>query len=191
MGTVQYDGTNYTVYGPSSGTFTQAGDYLKASVGPGPDAWNALDDDNKARFIIEAFRMLERQKWDETTAGTFAVRNAIAAVVEGAPLLFAQAQYELAALLAADASIKTAATTGSNVKRVNAKGVEVEFFRATDGLATAKKMPASILDLVGEYLASSSASSGVTAFNTRSGSFNDCERSSFDDCASFDRDEPF
>jgi hypothetical protein len=190
MGTIQVDGTNFTVYGAAPAT--DADNYLKAAVGKGPTAWRALtDDDEKARLIVAAYRRLESMAWDSTTANDFATRNAIASILQGGPTLFAQAQYELAAAYAADNAAASAATTGSNIKRVNAKGVEVEYFRPTDTSgANATKLPTVVHELVAGYLASVNASTGTAYYNARGG-YDECTTSSFDDCATRDRNGPF
>lgn len=200
MGTVTIDGTNFTTYGTSP--LNEADSYIKGTVGKGADAWRALDDDDaKGRLIVQAFRYLERKRWQgDKTDDAQATQWPRSGVVDGdgnevaddeVPQLIIDAQYELAAIFLGDQAAASAASTGSNIKRVNAKGVEVEFFKATDVSASATKLPTSVQEMVGCFLSSAVGnSSAAVAYNRRDG-WDDCQTSSFDDCATLDRTEPF
>lgn len=161
--------TPVTVYG----TFAAAKDYIASMFGPAYTAWTALTDDDQKRTLIAAYRFLDAQSWDPTTAGSFAVRDAIAA--------FPQAEYELAVLVLSNPTLTQNVDQGSNVRAVGAGSARVEFFvptSAQDG--SAPVMPAIVQRLVGQYLASASVDSsiatgtdGVSAFDVDDDNGND------------------
>lgn len=200
MGTVSVNSTTFTVYGPTGATATldAAKTYLKAAIGAGPDAWNALaTDDLKSKFIVAAFRYLERQVWAgaKTVAGQTeqwprtGVVDAYDVAVDSAsvPQVLIDAQYELAAIFAGDETVASAASTGSNIKRLKA-GVEVEYFRATDVDSTATKLPQVVMEMVGMFLG------GATGLVRSTVSGADCDESAFDysgDSYPYDRSDPF
>lgn len=185
----------FSIYGTEADCIA----YIGASVGPGPDAWNASSDTTrKQRAIVTAKRLIDAATWQGEPAvdgqadawpRTGVVdRYGNAVADDEVPDDVVNAEYELAAIVFADSSAAAAATSGSNVKRVKAGPVEVENFRPTD--VTGTKFPAAVQKLLGQYLASSTAGSQNAAYNTRSGSFDGCVRSSFDDCAEYDLDGP-
>lgn len=140
--------TAVTIYG----TFAAAKDYVLSAYGAQYTTWTALSDDDKKRTLIAAVRYLEAQAWNTTTAADFATRDAIDA--------FAEAEYELAVLIAGDSTLTQNADAGSNVRAVGAGSARVEFFNpstAKDG--SASTMPAIVDRLVGKYLAARSVTS--------------------------------
>lgn len=198
MGTVNVNGSNYTVYGD----FADANTYLNGAIGAGPDAWNAsTDDDAKARAVVAAFRYLETMRWQGTkTVSSQATQWPRTGVVDGysvavdtatVPTDVINAQYELAGIFMADPTVYSALTSGSNVKRVAAKGVDVEFFRPTDVPGSSTKMPVVVQRMVGQYLGSAVSTGGAAkAFN--SDEVNGCSKdSAFDDDAILDRTWPW
>jgi hypothetical protein len=197
MGTIQVDGTDYSIMGAS---LDEADAYLKAGVGAGGDAWRALitaeDDDGRARLLVSATRLLARQRWQGTktvsTQATAFPRDSVTgpdgeAVEDGTtPQALIDAEYELAGLLAADASIATAANSGSNIASLTAGPVAVTYFQPTISVAAgATKMPAVIMDLVGPYLASAINEERATVYGV-----DDCVESAFDECAQYTRTGP-
>lgn len=170
--TVTGSSTPVTIYG----TFAAAKDYILSMFGATYDAWAALaTDDIKKRTLIAATRYLESMQWDATTAPDFATRDAIAA--------FPQATYELAVLIADDATLTQGADTGTNIRAVGAGSARVEFFAPQSlQIGNATTMPPLIMRLVGQYLASTTASTGDGAL----GQAGDCE-SPFDDEAEYRR----
>jgi hypothetical protein len=165
--------TPVTIYG----TFNAAKDYVAVMYGAAYAAWTALTDDQKKQTLIAALRYLEQQAWDADTAADFATRDAIAA--------FPQAEYELAVLIADDASMTQNADASSNIRAVGAGSARVEFFNPTSVQSgTASVLPPIVMRLVGQYLAA--ATVGVGA----SGQSGDCENP-FSRCADFDRKVPY
>jgi hypothetical protein len=190
MGTVVVGANNYTVYGDLAG----AKIYLGAAVGAGPDAWNALaTDDLKSKFIVAAYRYLERQVWagDRTSAiqtqdwPRTGVLDAEGNAVDSAvvPDAIISAEYELAAILAGDSTVNSAVVSGTNTKRLKAGPVEVEYFQSTITSGLATRLPTIVQDLVGAFL---DAGGG-----TRSTVSGDCGDSQFTDCDFYTRSGPF
>ncbi|RPH64980.1 MAG: hypothetical protein EHM89_00125 [Acidobacteria bacterium] len=160
------------------GTYAAAQTYIAMSYGSTYDAWTALaTDDLRKRTLAAAVRYLNSQVWNED-ADTFAERDLIAA--------FATAQYELAVLILADASLTSSLSAGSNIRSVSAGGAGVEYFApATLEAGTATKLPPIVQRLIGAYL----GSAGVTVIGGYSQD-GDCE-SPFSDCNDYDREEPY
>jgi hypothetical protein len=193
----------YLIYG----TTTEADAYLYAAVGDGPTAWQAsTDDDGKGRCLVAARRYLDALIWQGTpTVPSQATAWPRTGVTDAygisrdpnvIPVEITSAQYELAAAYMADPTIFSAARTGSNVRNVLAKGVEVSFFRPTDLPGVATQMPTVAQRLVGQFLSTAVSANGSTYYqqiddddDTTDGS-TDVE-SSFDDEATYYRRGPF
>lgn len=154
--------TAVTVYG----TLAAAKDYIASLYGSTYTAWTALSVDDQKRTLIAAYRYIEQQSWDPTTAATFATRDAIAA--------FGYAEYELAVLIADDDTLTQQQDQGSNVRVAGAGSARVEFFvptSAQDGSATT--LPPILSRLVGQYLASSAATSSISTGTGEESEFDD------------------
>lgn len=158
------------------GTYDDAVAYVAIMYGDTYDAWTALSADNRKKTLAAAVRYLNAQTWNED-ADTFAERDAIAA--------FETAQYELAVLIANDASIVAQLDSGSNIRAVAAGGASVEYFAPTAPGKRATKLPPVIQRLVGSYLSTSGAV--VVAGYSSNGD----DTSEFDDCSGTDRNEPY
>lgn len=165
------------------GTFTAAKAYIAMMFGETYDAWTALAavgsvtaDDRKKKTLAAAVRYLNAQTWADDY-DTFAERDSVAA--------FAQAQYELAVMIASDASVLSALDAGSNIQSVSASGASVSFFAPTTPGRGATKLPVILQRLVGSYL-----SAGSTTVIGGYASTGDCE-SQFSDCNDTDREEPY
>jgi hypothetical protein len=167
--------TAVTIYG----TFAAAKDYIASTYGPQYTTWTALSDDDKKRTLIAALRYLEAFAWDPTTAADFATRDAIAA--------FPQAEYELAVIVAGDPDVPGNIDQGSNIRGVGAGSARVDFFAPQSALfGTAPVMPQIVQRLVGQYLATSTASSG----GAPDGQEASCE-SPFSPCEEYRRNWPY
>jgi len=139
-----------TIYGTLAG----AADYIGTMFGPTFTAWAALSSDDQKKTLIAALRALDAQAWDPDVAGTFVLRDAIAA--------FPQASYELAVMIADDPTITQAQDQGTNVRAVGAGSARVEFFNPTSAqFGTAPILPPTIMRSIGQYLASASSSGGA------------------------------
>lgn len=160
------------------GTFAAATEYLTAMYGDQYTTWLGLTTDNQKRTLVAATRYLDRQSWIEAY-DTFAERDALEA--------FQLASYELAALVADDASIVAVADSGSNIKAVGAGSAKVEFFNPTSvRFGSATRLPPIIQSLLGQYLATT-ASMAVLGGDGVAGSDDD----PMSDCADYDRSQPY
>jgi hypothetical protein len=156
------------------GSFTAAVAYVDAMFGDAYDVWRALStDDKRKQTLAAAVRYLNAQAWNED-ADTFAERDAIA--------VFAQAQYELAVIIANDASVLSAVDSGANIQSMGAGSAQIAFFAPTSvALGTATKLPTIVQRLVGSYLASAAVTGGGGY-----GQSGDCE-SPFSDCRDYNK----
>lgn len=102
------------------------------------DAYDAATATQRARAMIEATRCLVAMSW----------LDADDADVGAADALVIQAAQELALYGLADAAVFTRASSSEKVKRVDAKGVGVEFFSPT----SVGRFPARVMDLIGALL---------------------------------------
>ena len=188
MGTVTIGATNYTVYGDATGLDA----YWQAGMGDGYTAWSAADATKRKRSLVAATRLLDRQPWQGDPVGTPVIdtvlqwpRTGITDVSSASvPDEVEKACYELAGAIMADESLTTNATSGSNVKRVKAASVEVEFFTNTLGISG--KLPQSVSDLVGQWLlGAGSGSSSAISYGT-----DGTEESQFDGTDTYTLTEP-
>ncbi len=172
--------TTGTIYG----TDVAATNYITGMYGDSYTAWLALTADNKKRTLIAATRYIDRQGWADAV-NTFALRDAY--TNDAGAYLFQLASYELAALIADDASLLTAADTSSNVKGIGAGSARVDFFNPTSRTqGTASLLPPVIEVLIGAFLVANTAS-GPDGGTGQSGS---CHNP-FSSCSDYDRKEPF
>lgn len=163
MGVVSINGTNFTIYGEftdDSGPTISATTYFNASLNVA--GWTAASFGDRQKALVNATRIFEKQRWqgtmtDPTTPQPLAWPRTgvpacdgvvIAPNVIPSKLIFGA--YELAAAILADAQVQTAASTGSNVRRVLARKKvgdlevedETEYFVPTNvGLAAGTRFP--------------------------------------------------
>lgn len=148
MATVTINGFEYTTYA----NVTQADEYLLASLSY--ETWNALSADNKARNLVEATRVLDRQKW-KAGYTTFDQREPIKGIVD--------ASIELAAMLASgETDFISSSSTTSTTKRLKAGSAEIEYFGPNKRSAT--RFQTNIMELIGAYLISTGFGSFGGAF---------------------------
>ena len=98
------------------------------------DTYDAATATQRSRAMVEATRCLVAMSWLDTDD----------ADVDAADALVVQAAQELALYGLADAAVFTRATSSDKVKRVDAKGVGVEFFAPT----SVGRFPARVMDLI-------------------------------------------
>lgn len=163
-----------TIYGTVLGAETHIGSRL----GDQYAAWLILGENDRNRALVSAASFLDGQVW-VALADTFAKRDAIPA--------FVSASYELAALIAADPDIVTAADQGSNIQSLGAGGANITYFNPTSSRGgTAPRLPPILMRLIGSYLSSSATSIGVAAPIGQAGS---C-RNPFAECSDYDLVKP-
>lgn len=131
--------------------------YLEGSINT--SAWDAKSTDEKNRLLVSATRYLDRQDWvGEKTSDVQALDWPRTGVTDPdgnavddstVPQFILNAECELAAAMAADSSIQESSSTGSDVKRLKADTVEIEYFSTTIG---GTRFPTIVQELVGFYL---------------------------------------
>lgn len=162
MGTVTISAVNYTVYGEHTGAGSLT-EYAGGSLAYA-SSFAAATSDNQKRALVEATRVLDRLPWTgtKTVAGqalawprtgvTLADGTAVDPNTIPQPII--DAAYELALAGLADSSLFTSTTTAKQTKRLNAKGVEVEYFGPREG----GRLPGRVAELLAPYLAGTSSS---------------------------------
>jgi len=186
--TITISAVNYEVYGlGNADPVNDADEYFAAVFG---ETWSALTTLQKQQALVSARRLLDRAVlWSGSKSvasqGTEHPRDGMVngctgeSVTDGEiPDEIAYGEFELAALIAADAGLLNSPGTGTNTKRVKAGSAEVEFFSPTIGTGEETRLPQAVHDLVGCYV---SGSGGLTptggSFASGTG-----DSSSFDDC---------
>jgi hypothetical protein len=135
-------------HGGDSGTFfsyatvATADTYMLGSINH--TVWDARSDAEKERDLIEATRLLDRQKW-RSEYNTQALREAQTDIVN--------ACIELAFLIATgNTETITNGSTFDNTKRAKAGSVETENFRPFSGLDSPKRFPQNIWEMLRNYM---------------------------------------
>lgn len=163
MPTVTISATNYDVYADT----TTATSYVTAMIGGDATSWLAATADDKARTLVSATRMLDRQDWSGTKTDSAqaldwprtGVVDADGIAVDSAtvPDAVVDASIELAVALLANPDLQAAQSGGKSVRRVDAKGVSVEFF-APESFG---RFPTVVQELVGAFLSANASGVGV------------------------------
>lgn len=171
MPTITIDGTDFDAYA----TVATADDYMVAAYHGA--TWRAALADDKARSLVTATRLLDRQVWQGRKASDAQAldwpRSGIAGVDDSAvPQAVVDATCELALSILDGSSVQTNATTEEQAKRLKAGSVEIENFRLSSSTDGAPRFPQIVHELVGQWLASSapltatSAGTDATALST-------------------------
>ncbi len=169
MATVTIGSETYDVYADVA----EADAYLAADFGRAA-AWDDLDTDEKSQALVTSTRRFDRLKWQGTMTDPLTPqpldfpRNGLVDC-EGMPLPDGTTPIEItngSIIFAADISIKPSlsvdSSTDSNLKRVKAGSVEVEFFRAQGGVI----LPKDVFELVSCFLAGTEAGAFFFATGT-------------------------
>ncbi len=183
---VTISGTAYEVYGSIADLATYAGGSILWQ-----STYAGITADNRARALVEATRLLDRQRWQgaKVDDGQALAWPRTGVTVDGAevssasvPADITTAAYELAIAAMADASVIAGTSTGNKVSSVSAKGVGVTFFAPVTG----SRFPDRVMELIGAYLGGSSDSSGFGASGS-AGSYSSGTdgASAFDDCDTY------
>lgn len=164
MASVTIGSTTYTVYSDVAA----ADEYFNGSISFA--TWNALTADEKARSLVEATRLIDRQSWQgekaetspeqELEFGRTGLTDCAGNDVTVAESL--ELAVEASQLLALDLSQSsnqiTNQSTENTTKRLKADTVEIEYFRPTAGQPTRFAQP--VMELLGCFLAGSLSISG-------------------------------
>jgi hypothetical protein len=173
MGTVTIAAVPYSIYGD----LTDATAYIGGAFGAGATKWRSLVTDDKARTLVAAARFM----------ATLGLEDAGVAIGYGTVLAdIIGAQAELAMVLALDPTALDGLDAGSNIRKLDADGTSIEFFRPTSAASgTATRFPAAVQRLLAPYLPS------TDLVVVGGASFGTCQESSFDDCDDGERTDPF
>lgn len=191
MGTVVIGANTYNIYG----TQAEAVAFLGGSLASSALAYLAADPATKQRqALVQATNALDAERWQGAPVlpvdarpvpdpGTQPLQfprtgltrydgSAVSSLL--VPIEIERACYLIAAMLVEDPALLDSAQAGaSNVKRVNAKGVEIEFFTTTTG----GRFPTTVQKLLVQFLAgfgsSLSPSDGTGTTEDTASSFGD------------------
>lgn len=123
--------------------------------------WDAATDENKDKALVTAFRMIDRQTWEGEKTVSSQVQefprtgltdkdgNAVSS--SSVPQEVKDGQAELALSLLDDLTVQSQASTGTNVKEVDAKGVSVTFFNPSNP-DEETRFPTIVQELLGPFL---------------------------------------
>lgn len=175
MGTVNIDGTNFTIYG----TQADADKFHIVALDGAAKAYNGASDDDRARGLVNATRLLDRQAWQGLPVGTPVMdsvlqwprtgvvdRNGTAVSSASVPDQVIKATFTLAGMIIEDPTVLTQEQSGSNTRRIKAGAVEIEKFQDTLGLSG--RFEKIIMELIGQFLSGTSGGelSGSTSYGT-------------------------
>lgn len=167
---------------------------LPAATDDDPDP----DGDERKRLLVSATRWIDSLPFAGVATGeggtTLQVPRSGVANLDGSEMTSAQqldraarATFEAVAILAADGEASTAVDTGSNVRKLDADGTSIEFFRPTSAMdGTAAALPVAITRILGPLLGAGDAAASLAGL-----SHGTCEDSHFEHCDLFRRTEPF
>lgn len=159
---VTIGGNPYEVYGGA----TACGIYLGAAIGDPATAWVAASPTLQAQLLVAATRYIDAQVWQglptsPAVGGTTLQwprtgvidANGIAVDATTVPQNLINGVFELAAILADDPDVFSAADQGTNTKGVKAGSASVDYFvptSASDG--SAPLFPIVVQRLIAQYL---------------------------------------
>ena len=118
-------------------------------------SWDGLEDEDKTRAILTAFRMIERQDYKGARVGTEKWPRTGLVDEEGDPVssgsvpqFVEDAQIELALELTLNSAVQTSTDTGDNLKTLKAGSASITKFRPKSG----SRFPTIINEYLGRYL---------------------------------------
>jgi len=181
--TVTISSVDYNVYGLTSNPVGDATSYLAGILGAADFA--ALSADDQARALVSATKWLDRLQWsgaptDPDTPQPLAFPRTGLPTCRGityadniVPDPIVQAMFELAEILAADATAQNSSGQGSNIKKVGAGSAQVEFFQPTINSASDTRLPQVAQDLVACFLAGSATNKATATGTGNSSAFDE------------------
>ena len=150
MGTVTIAAETFTVYGTTAGLASRANGsstYYAAYT-----AAVAADSDDVNRKHVEATNLIAALPFEDDANADPDTADATVAL----------ACYDLVLASLLDASVLTATSTGSNVKKLEAKGVSIENFAPVAG----SRFPSRVMALLGPLLEGASVTGSSSAVGT-------------------------
>lgn len=167
MGTVTIGSDTFDVFGTSAGLATYANG--SAAYYATYAAANTADADQVKRTHVEATRLIALMPFADADDAVPATASADVAT----------ACYELTLAALADVAVLTQASTGQRVRKVDAKGVSVEFF----GPLAGARFPSRVMALLGPLLETVAASSSAVGAGGYVSGTSTC--SDFDTCDAY------
>jgi hypothetical protein len=151
MATVTIATVDYEVYAD----IETADAYLAADFGA--SLWRAeADEDQKARALVTATRILDRQLWpgqkedpDQALAWPRTGTGISGVEDDEIPQPIIDASIILAKLIHAGSKVDDQATTDTGIKRQKAGSVEIEYFIPT---TDPSRLPVAVMELIGPFL---------------------------------------
>lgn len=152
--TVDIDGEEYPVYADVE----QADEYLNAAL-HATDVWPALDDDTKARALVTATRVLDRQRWRGVVYTSSPpqllawprMNTGIVGVIDTVvPDAIGYATIELALALVSGTDAQGEQNTSQKIQSLRAGSVSLTFFRGAEG--EPYRFPLIVQELLWDYL---------------------------------------
>lgn len=138
MGTVDIGAEEFTVYSLEDDALDEADIYFTGSLHA--DTWRSATDDEKARALVTASRLLDRQTWvgDVAVAGQALAwprsGTGITGVEDDAiPTKVVHAAFELALALLDGSAVQTEGNTSQKIESLRAGSVQITYFRGAEG----------------------------------------------------------
>jgi hypothetical protein len=165
MPTVTISGTDYDVYADVA----TADEFLAADFSA--TLWRAeTDEDQKARALVTATRLLDRMEWlgnktdvDQPLEWPRSATGLDDVDPDVVPQAIIDGSVVLAKLIHSGSKVDSSASTSSNIRRQKAGSVEIEyFFPLEDGT----RLPTEVMELVSRYLAGGLGLGGAIASGT-------------------------
>jgi hypothetical protein len=161
---VLIDSQPYTTYADVE----TADEYLAAAIHA--TNWATASEDTKAKALVSATRLLNRQKWVGTKADADQELASPRTGVDGVeddeiPQAVIDASIELALALVDGSDVQTVASQEQAVRSIRAGSVAIDYFRST--ALYVGRFPQIVQELIGVYLSGSGALFGAPlAFGT-------------------------
>lgn len=149
----------------SYSTIEYADDYLVFD--PNYAIWQALNNDDKARYLVSSTRYLDSLTWEEPWS-TQGAREAESKIVQACVVIAFMIVQE-------NADFISTGTTASGTKRLKAGSAEIEYFNPNAGGSLRQRFPQQVWLLIGQFLngANSNMGIGFRSYGTDGRSFND------------------
>lgn len=167
MASVDIGSNSYETYADADA----ADEYLEAEFSAQGTAWRAAVDDDKARALVTATRVLDRMTWlgdptesDQPLAWPRTDTDVDGVENDEVPTAIVSASIELAAVIIAGTDV-LGTTQAQTVKSQKAGSVAIEYFR---GFEDPARLPLNVRELLALYLAAAGTATtgGAIAFGT-------------------------
>lgn len=149
----------------SYSTIEYADDYLVFD--PNYAVWQALSNEDKARYLVSSTRYLDSLVWEEPWS-TQEAREAEPKIVQACVIIAFM-------IVQGNADFISTGTTASGTKRLKAGSAEIEYFNPNAGGSLRHRLPSQIWLLIGQFIngANSNVGIGFRSYGTDGQSFNE------------------